>query len=65
MILVTSPDQVIKNIHRYNDNASKFADLMPFARAWYALQTKAGWLLAPSEGHRLSEPRSRRISRER
>jgi hypothetical protein len=49
MTLVTSPDQVRENIHRYNDNASKFAVLMPFARAWYALQTESGWLLAPSK----------------
>jgi hypothetical protein len=49
MILVTTPEQVTENIHRYNDDAPKFADLMPFARAWYALETEAGWLLAPSK----------------
>jgi hypothetical protein len=49
MTLVTSPDQVRENIHLYNDDASKFAVLMPFARAWYALETKSGWLLAPSK----------------
>jgi hypothetical protein len=49
MVLVTTPEQVTENIHLYNDNASKFAVLMPFARAWYALQTHSGWLLAPSK----------------
>ena len=49
LVLVTAPEQAIENIHRYNGNASKFSDLMPFARAWYALETEAGWLLAPSK----------------
>jgi hypothetical protein len=46
---VTSRDQVIDNIERYNAELEKFADLMPYARAWYALPTENGWLLGPSK----------------
>lgn len=47
--LVSSIDQLVTNIRRYNKNAQKFAELMPYNRAWYALQTEDGWLLGPSK----------------
>jgi hypothetical protein len=49
MKLISSVDELVGNIHRYNKNAAKFADLMPYNRAWYALPTKGGWLLGPSK----------------
>jgi hypothetical protein len=47
--LVTSPSHAIENVQRYNRNLAKFADLMPYARAWYALKTKDAWLFGPSK----------------
>jgi hypothetical protein len=47
--LISSVDQLEENVRRYNENAAKFADLMPYNRAWYALRTKKGWLLGPSK----------------
>ncbi|WP_313292048.1 hypothetical protein [Rhizobium rhizoryzae] len=49
MLLVTTPEQVIENIHRYNKHCHLFKDLMPRARAWYALKSGGEWLLAPSK----------------
>jgi hypothetical protein len=47
--LISSIDQLADNVRRYNKSAAKFADLMPYNRAWYALRTKDGWLLGPSK----------------
>ncbi len=50
--LVTTPEEVAENIRRYNAALKKDARLierMPYARAWYALQTDDGYLLAPSK----------------
>ena len=47
--LIASVDQLAENVRRYNKNSAKFADLMPYNRAWYALRTKQGWLLGPSK----------------
>jgi len=47
--LVTNPVQAIDNVQRYNRNLGKFTDLMPYARAWYAIKNKDGWLFAPSK----------------
>jgi hypothetical protein len=47
--LVSSVEQLAANVRRYNEDAAKFANLMPYNRAWYALRTKKGWLLGPSK----------------
>lgn len=47
--LVSSAAQVADNIRRYNTGAAKAAELMPYARAWYAIHTSTGWLLGPSK----------------
>jgi hypothetical protein len=47
--LISSVDQLAENVRRYNKSAEKFAELMPYNRAWYALSTKNGWLLGPSK----------------
>jgi hypothetical protein len=47
--LISSVRQLAENVRRYNQNAAKFADLMPYNRAWYALLTDEGWLLGPSK----------------
>lgn len=47
--LISSVEQLTENVRRYNKNAAKFADLMPYNRAWYALLTDNGWLLGPSK----------------
>lgn len=59
MIPVISPDQAIANILTYNRNAVQFADLMPHARAWYAYESKDGWVVAPSKviGYQNLEPK--------
>jgi hypothetical protein len=49
MKLVSSVSQVMDNLRRYNDNVQAVADLMPYARSWYALRTKSGWLFGPSK----------------
>ena len=33
----------------YNEQADRFAELMPYNRSWYALRTDVGWLLGPSK----------------
>jgi len=54
--LVSSVTQLIDNIKRFNENAAKFAELMPYHRSWYKLRTELGWLLGPSKyiGYQLS-----------
>lgn len=50
--LVTTPEEVAENIRRYNvalKNDARLIERMPYARAWYALQTDDGYLLAPSK----------------
>jgi hypothetical protein len=47
--LVSSATQVVSNIRRYNDDAERCAGLMPYARAWYAVRDRKGWLLGPSK----------------
>ena len=47
--LISSADQLADNVRRYNTSAAKFAELMPYNRAWYALRTKDGWLFGPSK----------------
>ena len=47
--LISSVYQLADNVRRYNKSAAKFANLMPYNRAWYALRTKDGWLLGPSK----------------
>jgi hypothetical protein len=49
MELVRSVAQLADNIRRYNEEAAKFAELMPYNHSWYALRTDAGWLLGPSK----------------
>jgi hypothetical protein len=49
MQLIASVSQLRENIHRYNAHAEKFADLMPYARSWYALAKGTGWLFGPSK----------------
>ncbi|MFA6966146.1 hypothetical protein [Bosea sp. (in: a-proteobacteria)] len=47
--LVSSVADVTENIKRYNENLDAYRDLLPFARAWYALKTSKGWLFGPSK----------------
>jgi hypothetical protein len=49
MELVSSVAQLVDNIKRYNEEAAKLAELMPYNRSWYALRTDKGWLLGPSK----------------
>jgi hypothetical protein len=49
MELVSSVAQLVENIHRYNEHAEMFAELMPYNRSWYALKREPGWLLGPSK----------------
>jgi hypothetical protein len=49
MKLITSIEQLIENIHKYAASADELAELMAYSRAWYALRSKEGWLLAPSK----------------
>jgi hypothetical protein len=49
MKLITSLDQLIENIRRYAASAEELAELMAYSRAWYALRSEDGWLLAPSK----------------
>jgi hypothetical protein len=48
-MLVSSVDQAVSNIRRYNNNAEEVAALMPYARAWYAIRIGNGWMLGPSK----------------
>jgi len=54
--LVTSVTQVIGQVRTFNKKADRFAEPMPYYRAWYALRTGDGWLLGPSKyiGYNLS-----------
>lgn len=47
--LVSSVSEVAANIKTYNQQLERYRDLLPFARAWYALKTSKGWLLGPSK----------------
>ena len=47
--LVSSVSQVMENIRRYNQHAEAFAELMPYARSWYALANGRAWLFGPSK----------------
>jgi hypothetical protein len=47
--LISSVDQLAENVRRYNEDPEKFADLMPYNRAWYALRTTNAWLFGPSK----------------
>ena len=49
MKLITSPEHLIENIRRYAASAEELAELMAYSRAWYALRSEEGWLLAPSK----------------
>jgi hypothetical protein len=49
MELVSSVDQLVGNINRYNEHSEKFAALMPYNRAWYAIRRDSGWALGPSK----------------
>jgi hypothetical protein len=49
MKLITSLEQLIENIQRYAASAEELAELMAYSRAWYALRSEEGWLLAPSK----------------
>jgi hypothetical protein len=49
MKLITSLQQLIENIRRYATGAEELSELMAYSRAWYALRSKDGWLLAPSK----------------
>lgn len=46
---VVSKDQMVANIHAYNQNLERTKDRMPYVRAWYALPTTKGWLFGPSK----------------
>jgi hypothetical protein len=47
--LISSPEQLVENIRRYGHCAAGLAELMPYARSWYALRSKNTWLLGPSK----------------
>lgn len=47
--LVSSVEQAITNIRTYNASATKLAELMPYARAWYAVRNGNDWLFGPSK----------------
>ena len=47
--LVSSAEQLVMQIKRYDRHAQELAELMPFNRAWYALKTEKGWIFGPSK----------------
>ena len=65
MKLITSLDQLIENIRRYAASAEELAELMAYSRAWYALRSEEGWLLAPSKfiGYEGMDPETYRRER--
>ena len=46
---IVSRDQLVTNIHRYNDLASALTQQMPYNRGWYGVQSKRGYLFGPSK----------------
>lgn len=56
--LVTDVAQVAENVRRYQAGLPGMAEVMPYARAWYAMRAEPGWLLAPSKfvGYRNLSP---------
>ncbi len=47
--LVSSVEEVIEQIRRYNEGAQKLASLMSLNHAWYGVRSSGGWLLGPSK----------------
>jgi hypothetical protein len=47
--LISSVSELRENIRRYNEHAREFAELMPYARSWYALASGTVWLFGPSK----------------
>lgn len=47
--LVSNVDEVLKNVTSFYSDLGRYADLMPYARSWYAVRTRGGWSVAPSK----------------